>query len=195
MSFEFEKITGAGAVGDWSRRLGVSLRPWSGEAPLSLILRGAIHVVISAFFLSLILRIPGEVGIGGSSEELRFLGGLMTLVSVALVVLIVIGLARVSVGIVDTMRRQTVTGTVLSLRDRKALDLLPRLAQRAVFERRANGMDNRRVRTELVLETEDGARQWTVRSTRIRGELEPGARVRLTVTTLAGHIAAVERLA
>lgn len=50
------------------------------------------------------------------------------------------------------------------------------------------------MRTELVLQTSDGPRRWTVRNHRLRSELHVGATVKLTVTALAGYVAKAEPL-
>lgn len=181
-------------VNGWSRFLGISLRPWSGEAPLSLILRGLIQLAISVFFLVLAARAPGVAAEIGGEGELGFLRGALFFASIALVIFGVIAALRIVVGVLDLIPRRSVSGTVVSLTDRKVGDFLPRLAQRAVFERRESGLDQRRSRVELVLQTAQGAKQWTVRSSRVRRELRVGAQVRLSVTPLTGYVARVDPL-
>lgn len=182
------------SVNQWSRFLGVSLRPWSGYAPLSLILRGLIHLAVCVFLLVLMLRFAGGDGIGGGAQELVFLRGLVIPAIIVLVVLATIAAARVLVGVLDLVPRKHITGVVTSVRERKVGDVLPHLAQRAIFERNANSLDQRKRRTEVVLLTETGERQWTVRNVRTQRLLQPGMRVRLTVSPLVGHVAQVQRL-
>lgn len=181
-------------TGIWARMLGISLRPWSGHAPLSLILRGLIHLAFCAFIITLIIRFGGSDGVTGTDEELALVRGLVTPAVIVLVVLAGIGAARALVGVVDLIPRKSVAGVVVSVQERKVGDFLPVLAQRLIFERNATGIDRRRRRTEVVLATDTGERQWTVRSRRVEREIAVGARVRLTVTPLAGHVAKVEPL-
>lgn len=192
--------TNPGAAGipssanQWSRFLGVSLRPWSGYAPLLLVLGGLIHLAICAFLLVVMLRFASGEGINGAGQELAFIRSFAIPASIALVVLVTIAAARVLVGALDLVPRKQVTGVVTSVRDRKVGDFLPRVAQRLVFERSANRIDRRKRRTEVVLLTDAGERQWTVRSAKTERCLGVGARVRLTVSPLVGYVAQVQNL-
>ncbi len=179
------------SVGGWSRLLGVSLRPWSGRSPLGLIVRGVIRVALCIFFAVVALRVVDSdelAAVTGDSGRLRLLAGVII---IALAVGGVLGVLSVVVGVLDMMVRRTVTGTVVSLSDRRFLDFLPHIAQRMIFERNPNQMDKRRVRTEVVLDTDNGHQQWTVRKTATLRELRPGTAVTLTVTPLAGYVAQV----
>lgn len=186
------------SLGGWSRFLGVTLRPWAGAAPLSLIVRGAIQCAVCVFFSVLVLRIAGSPEgtemalLAGGGGSLR---GWAVIVIAFTAVVAAIGACRVVVGILDLVPRRSVTGTVVSLRERRVLDVLPVLGQRALFENRQSGIDKRRARTEVVLRTDTGDRQWTVRAARIRRDLRVGARVRLSVTPIAGYVARAEELA
>lgn len=113
---------------------------------------------------------------------------------IVLVVLITVAAARILVGVLDLAPRRRVTGTVLSMRDRKFADFLPHIAQQLIFRRNANAIDRRKVRREVVLSTESGERQWTIRKLATQRQLAVGSHVTLTVTPLAGHVAAVEVL-
>src|SRR5690606_35387397 len=104
------------------------------------------------------------------------------------------GALKVLVGILDLVPRKSVAGVVLSVSERKIGDFLPVLAQRVIFERNENNLDRRRTRTEVVLLTDQGQHQWTVRNSRIARALSTGARVQLTVTPLVGYVAKVETL-
>ena len=178
----------------WSRLLGVSLRPWSGESPASLIIRGVLQAAISIFFLVLILRLPAAGKDLATVGELQYLRGLAILASVALAVTALIGLVRLTVGILDLVPRRSVSGTIVSIRERKFGDILPYMAQRKIFERRETGLDRRKSRIEVVLETDAGPRQWTVRSFKMRRDLHLGAQVQLSVTPLTGYVARGETL-
>lgn len=59
-------------MNSWSRLLGVSLRPWSGESPLSLILRGVVQVAICIFFIVLAAGMLSGSGLDGTAQELSF---------------------------------------------------------------------------------------------------------------------------
>lgn len=183
----------AAFLNTWSRTLGVSLRPWSGYAPWSLIIRGVIQGAVSVLILVFLIR--GALSqLEASASELEFLRGWVFFAIVGVSVVLLIAVLRIVVGIIDLVPRSTVQGTVVSLRDRKTGDILPRLAQRAIFERNPNSIDRRRERLELVLDTPDGVRQWTVRNTRLRQDLVTGSTVRITVSPLVGYVASVERV-
>ncbi|MGD4018462.1 hypothetical protein QT609_22800, partial [Xanthomonas citri pv. citri] len=80
------------------------------------------------------------------------------------------------------------------MKERKFGDILPYMAQRMIFERRQTGLDRRQSRVEVVLETDAGPRQWTVRSFKMRRDLHVGAQVNLSVTPLTGYVARVETI-
>lgn len=181
-------------VSGWSRFLGVSLRPWSGNSPASLMIRGVIQVGVSLFFMVLILRMPEASKEVATIDEFQYLRSFATIATVALAVTALLGAARLTVGVLDLVPRRSVSGTVVSLKERRAGDILPHLAQRALFENRSNGIDRRKSRTEVVLETDAGPRQWTVRSHRTARDLRIGAQVNLSVTPLTGYVARVETL-
>lgn len=175
----------------WSRTLGISLRPWSGHAPWSLLLRGGIQTAVSIFVLVLSLNLARAGDSTGTLGELGMLRNLAVFMAVAAGVTALIGLARIVVGLLDLTPRRNVSGTVVSLEDRKFLDFLPRIAQRYIFERGPNGIDRRQERREVVLDTPEGHQQWTVRKASIRRQLRQGAHVSLTVTPLAGYVSEV----
>ncbi|HHW83102.1 MAG TPA: hypothetical protein GX743_04695 [Actinomycetales bacterium] len=178
-------------AGSWSRTLGISLRPWSGQAPWSLLLRGGIQCAVSIAILVLSIRLTGAVEASAAAAEEGMLRNLAIFMAIAAAVTALLGAARAVVGLLDLAPRRTVSGTVASLEKRKFLDFLPRIAQRYIFERGPNGIDRRRERLEVVLHTPDGLQQWTVRKPSIRRQLSRGAHVRLTVTPLAGYVAEV----
>lgn len=180
-------------VGSLARITGVSLRPWSGHAPLSLIIRGLIHVAICGVILTVLIR--GFFGTETiNASDAAMIRGLVIPGIIALIILMVIGAVRVLVGCIDLIPRKHIAGVVVSVRERKVGDVLPILAQRVLFERNENNIDRRRRRTEVVLLTDQGEQQWTVRNSRVARALTIGSRVRLTVTPLAGYVAQVEPL-
>ena len=180
------------SVNQWSRFLGVSLRPWSGYSPLSLILRGLIHLAVCGFFLVLVRRFGSGDEIIGGEAELAFLGNLVSLATIVLAVLVIIAAARIVVGVLDLVPRSTVTGVVQTVRERKVGDFLPRLVQRRIFARNPTNLDRRKIRTEVVLLTDAGERHWTVRNRKTARLLQPGSRMRVTVSPLVGYVAAAE---
>lgn len=183
-----------GGVSGWSRLLGVSLRPWSGYSPLSLIVRGLIQLALCIFFAVLAVQMIGLRDDEALAAELSYLSGLGVMMLIVIVLMAAIGAFRLVIGVIDLVPRRVVVGTVVSVRQRKALDVLPHMAQRLIFERRETGLDRRRARSEVVIDTGDGQHQWTVRNRRAERELVVGATVRLSVTPLAGYVAEVHRL-
>lgn len=184
----------AHTVSGWSRFLGVSLRPWSGESPASLIFRGLIQLAVCIFFFVLLTRVPAAVAEMEGAGDLNFLRGVFWFAAIALVIIGVLALLRVVIGVIDFIPRRTITGTVVSLTNRKVGDFLPHIAQRIVFMRRDSGIDQRKTRAELVLQTNTGLRQWTVRSARVRKDLHVGEHVQLSVTPLTGYVARVDQV-
>ena len=184
----------AGTVNHWSRQAGVSLRPWSGRAPLGLLVRGLLQVAISAAVAWFAVAMMTSDEITTTADELTALRNLAIVILVAVVILGLIGAVKAVVGAVDLVRRRTVTGRVVSVRERRLGDVLPRPVQRALFDRRDTGTDRRRTRSEVVLNTPDGLRQWTVRRARLRRGLRVDEHVRLTVSPIMGYVAQVESL-
>lgn len=188
--------TKQGAAG-WQRFLGVTLRPWAGHSPWSLIIRGVIQAGICVFFIVLAYRATQDESIAaaGTDAELGFLRNWMVMAFVVLIVLTAFGATKLIVGVLDLAPRRRVTGTVVSLRERQFLDFLPHFVLQLIFNRRGNsmGVEQRRRRTEVVLDTPDGQKQWTVRSNGARRKLADGGLVTLSVTPLAGYVASVER--
>lgn len=185
-----------GSVNRWSRMLGVTLRPWAGHAPWRLLLSGTIQAVVCVAFLIYVPPMAATFQADRSLEAFD-LRGIVWIVTVSFVVLLLIGVAKIIIGALDLIPRVEVTGRVLSMRDRKFADFLPQFVHSALQARRSGNthvIDNRKVRHEVVLQTPQGIRQWTVRSYRFRRELTVGSDVRMVTTPLLGHVAKVERL-
>lgn len=183
--------TGAGltdSANHWSRVLGVSLRPWSGDSPLTLLLRGAVQVALSCFFLWLAFRLMTDDSLRAYTAETSSIRMFGVLIAVAAIAIALIGVARICVGLLDSLSTRQVSGTVVSVRDRQTLDFLPHSLLQLVYHRNPHKIETRRRRTELVLDTPTGTRQWTVRKRHLASGLRPGATVQLTVTPLAGHV-------
>ncbi|WP_155820927.1 hypothetical protein [Gordonia hirsuta] len=128
----------------------------------------------------------------GSATEL---GDLRTIAIVMIVIMSlvgVLGLARIIVGGLDLALRRTVTGRVVSIQERRLGDALPHLLQQLIFQQRDSGMDRRSSRFELVLNTPDGLRQWTIRNARMRDRLRVDEHVQLRVSPITGYVAAVQ---
>lgn len=184
-------------VAGWQRVLGVTLRPWAGHSPWSLIVRGVIQAGICVVFMVLGYRaLQDESVLGAGTEaELGLLRNWMGLAFIALIAIAAYGATQLIVGALDLVPRKKVTGTIISLRERQFLDFLPHFVLAMIFNRRNNsmGVEQRRRRTEVVLDTPDGQKQWTVRSHRTRRKLQSGGLVTLSVTPLAGYVASVEQ--
>ena len=186
-------------IGRWSRRLGVSVRPYSGRSPHRLLLAGTIQIVVSVAVVVYGLRMVSSVDttdLEAAGVDFRWI---MVPVLLTMAVTLLLGVAKAVIGVLDLVPRLTVTGTVVSLEDRMPLDFLPRGVHYALFNwigsRFGRAHDRRTWRTEVVLDTPDGIKQWTVHSARTTRMLARGANVRLVVTPLTGHIARVEPLA
>lgn len=178
----------------WLGEAGVSLRPWSGSSPVSLIARGALQVAVSGFLLVVLVRISRGDGMSALPGELDALRRLTVPLAVIVGVLALVAVARICVGVLDLLVRRRVRGTVLSLKERRVGDRLPTFVQEMIFERNPQHIDRRRWRTEVVLRTDGGERRWTVRRSSVARALEVGAQVELTVTAIAGHVARAETL-
>lgn len=179
------------SISQWSRLVGISLRPWSGHSPLSLVLKGVIRLAIAVFLLGVVLRFKDSTVPTATEAEFTYLRNLGVLVVVALGVIIALSAVRILVGLIDLAPRRAVTGSVLSVRERRVADFLPRYAQRAIFTRNAQGIDRRRWRTEVVLDTAQGPKQGTVRNRRVLAQLREGEQVELLVSPLVGYVAKV----
>lgn len=189
--------TGAGfsdTVNGWSRMLGVTVRPWSGHSPISLIVRGAVNAAIGVFFIVLALRMLSPNPADETAVAMRSLRGLAIGMLLTAIIIALMGCAKILVGVLDLAPRQSVVGTVFSLHDRKFLDFLPTVVRHAIFQRHDSSYDRRRTRYEVVLATATGHRQWTVRKSAMRALLTVGTTVRLTVSPLAGYVASVDPL-
>lgn len=185
----------ASSVNHWSRMLGVTLRPWSGHAPWWLVLRGIIQLAVCLLFMRLTQQFMSSAIAAGLDAEHPSLRSGGVLLMVVLIILAVLAAARTLVGLIDLVPRRVVKGTVLSVRERRVGDMLPPFAQRAIFMRGQSGLDRRRTRTEVVLQTAQGIRQWTVRNARIRRELRDARQVQLTVSPLVGYVAQATSIA
>ncbi|GAB3597819.1 hypothetical protein CFAEC_11215 [Corynebacterium faecale] len=178
------------SVNQWSRILGVSLRPWSGHSPALLIIRSVIQIVIFGILIGILFGLRGEVN--NSPEALALLGTFLFLMILSFIGLILVAFAQLAVGVIDLVPRQKVSGVVERIESRKMGDVLPYFVQQMVFNRNPNRMDRRRSRTELVLRTDKGVRQWTVRNSKVRRQLQVGQTVTITVSPLIGYVAGVE---
>lgn len=153
-------------------------------------------MAIPGFFAVLLFKATrsGDISAAATASELEYLKLLAIPVAIILGVLILIGAARVLIGVLDLVPRKKVSGVVMSVTERKMGDFLPYYAQKLIFHRDPTSIDKRRSRTEVVLRTNSGDRQWTVRSHKMRRSLTVGSHVQLTVSPLVGYVAQVEPL-
>lgn len=155
-----------------------------------------MQIAISGFFLFIVPGMVGEV----SEVELSGFRSALVLGAVVLVVLLLLGVVKIVVGILDFMGRKDVHGRVVSLQDRRLGDVLPGFVQNMVVNsallRGSNvGRDARRYRTELVLNTPDGIKQWTLRGRgRRQSMLNVGQDVTISVTPIAGHVSNIRHM-
>ena len=181
----------------WTRFLGVSLRPFSGHAPLSLVLRGALQAAICIALLVVGFRMRTEMRqLAAADAGAAQPGGFLVLAGVVLVVLALAALLKVAVGILDLVPRTSVPGTVVSISERRFLDFLPDALNNALWERKnivgQSWAERRRVRHELVIDTEDGTRAWTLRNRQKARGLRPGQAVTVVASPLIGYVDRLE---
>ena len=178
----------------WSRQLGISLRPWSGQSPGALLVRGAIQFAISGVVIFALLRLAGETGETNAAVAPETVRRIALGAAAVAALFAIVALARLAVGLFDLVTRREVAGTVLDIRGRKTLDILPHPIQQLIYERNSNRLDRRRRRTEVVLDTDRGVRQWTVRNARTLQQIRTGQPIRMSVTPIAGHVSRIEPL-
>ncbi len=190
------RVSGANKVSSWARVAGVPLLPFSGTSPVALIIRGLIHLGICGALAYGFVRMRRSDSVleGMGTDAVSFLDALLVPAIIVAVLLALYALLRIVVGALDLVPRQTVHGTVVSLRQRKMGDFLPRLLQQRIWERgEHSGYDRRRTRTELVLATGEGTRRWTVRNRRLDSTLAIGRPVTIRVSPLVGYVAEASR--
>lgn len=180
----------------WSRILGVSLRPWSGTSPARLLISGVFQTVLCVFFVWLAIRLAtddelaelgGELAQAGERPVIGIIAGLIGLVAVGVGIL---ALLRLAAGVIDLIGSREVTGVVVSIGERRTLDVLPTQIAQMILNRGRNnhGGNTRRYRTELVVDTGSGVRQWTIHDQRTVRGVNRGVPIRMRVTPIAGHV-------
>lgn len=181
----------------WTRMLGISLRPFTGHAPISLIMRGVVQSGICIFFLVIGIKMQGTLNeVSAVDAGAKQLSGLFIMFGFVVVMMLIYGLAKVVVGVLDLVPRSTVPGTVVSISERKFLDFLPDVVNNALWDRGNNTgqswSEKRRVRHEVVVDTGAGTKAWTVRNLKKVRALAPGQRVTLTVSPIVGYVEKIE---
>lgn len=184
-------------VTSWTRMLGISLRPFTGHSPISLILRGAIQSGVCIFFIVIGLQMSATVKeISAVDAGAKQMTGLLVMFGFVVVMMLIYGLAKIVVGVLDLVPRSTVPGTVVSISERKFLDFLPDFVNNALWDRNNPGgqswSEKRKVRHEVVLDTGSGTKAWTVRNRKRINALVPGQRVTLTVSPIVGYVEKIE---
>ncbi len=178
-------------VSGWARFLGVSLRPWSGHAPASLLLRGVIQTGVGVALVVAWVKMSADAAgsTGLDSPTAAILRPIMIIAVITVGYLLASGVAQLIVGILDLTARLTVSGYVISNSERRFGDFLPRFLERQIFSRLNNGGgDNRKLRWEIVVDTGSGHKALTVRKRKIRDQIPTGAYVSLRVTPIAGYV-------
>lgn len=167
----------------WAQFLGVTLRPWAGQSPGSLIFKGLVQTGIAGALCYVGLTMDRtELALDPALESVLAPVFLIAIITVGF--LLLTGVGSLIVGILDLAPRKTITGQVLSDRERKFGDFLPVLIQRAIWTR-GGKMDKRKVRWEVVLQTQSGEQAFTVRKFAIRKILQSGSYVTVTYTPIA----------
>lgn len=181
----------------WTRMLGITLRPFTGHAPISLIMRGVVQSGICIFFLVIGIKMQGTLNeVSAVDAGAKQLSGLFIMFGFVVVMMLIYGLAKVVVGVLDLVPRSTVPGTVVSISERKFLDFLPDVVNNALWDRGNNTgqswSEKRRVRHEVVVDTGTGTKAWTVRNLKKVRALAPGQRITLTVSPIVGYVEKIE---
>lgn len=192
------------SVSQWSRRFGISVRPWSGTSPGKLLSVGVVRLVLCGLLVWLSNRLATDEELAQLGDQLGQTGARPPIELFAIGLLIigvivgVLGLVRVVAGIIDLVSSREVSGVVVSLGDRQAFDVLPgRLVRWVLLRHRDHYDDDRdmhRYRTELVVDTASGRRQWTIRKYRAVRDVRPGMSIRMRVTPIAGYVSKVQIL-
>jgi hypothetical protein len=175
--------------------LGRRLRPWWGTAPWQLALRGAIGAALFGAMAYGAFQVSrGSVDLSEVEEQREVIEQVALPIAIVAALFSAYGVLRLVVGLLDLFGRRTVEGVVVRKGERQVGDVLPRPLQRALLRRGRHGrsgIDNRRVRLELVVETADGPSSWNVRR-RIFTRTRQGQTVRLTATPLLGYVTSVD---
>lgn len=174
----------------WARFLGITLRPWSGHSPFSLLLRGGIQTAIAVGLAYLAMTMDrDEVALDPAVRSILVPVLLIAIITVGY--LLLTGVSSLVVGVLDFGPRKTFTGQVVSDRERKLGDFLPLFVQRMIWNR-GSGIDKRKTRWEVVLRTDTGEQAFTVRKFATRRLLQSGAYVTVQATPVAHYIDKVQ---
>lgn len=175
------------SVSAWARFLGVTLRPWAGQSPGSLMMRGALQSIIAGLLIYYGMRLSADEG--ALEPALRpLLFPVMVIAIITIGYLLVVGLSSLVVGVLDFVPRKTVTGQVRSHQERKFGDFLPRFVQRQIWSRSNVSMDRRKTRWEVVISTDQGDKALTVRKRKTRDLLQVGSYVTVKITPIAEYV-------
>ena len=177
--------------------LGVSLRPWSGHSPISLIVRGVLEFAICIILLITGLNMRATMReMSAVDDGARQVGGFLALAGFALVVLALVAALRITVGVFDLVPRKSVPGTVVQVSERRFLDFLPDYVNNALWDRNGQAgrscSERRKVRHELWIDTRDGIRAWTMRDIRKAHGIRIGQRVTVVASPLLGYVDRLE---
>lgn len=199
MFSEGQEISGdARGAQSIERLLGRRLRPWWGEHPVRLMLRGVMQGVIAGvimYWAVLALRSGVELAeleqfVPSGSVRL-----IATLVIIGATVVMLYSLLRIAVGIFALVGRNATDGHVLQVTDKPVAERLFRKYRR--FRLQAGGdsqvSDYQQRQTVLVLQTAKGVRTWIVSHKFAHQAI--GSQVRVTAMAITGYVTGVERLA
>lgn len=169
------------------------LRPWWGMSPFALLLRAVMHGAVATVLMVVLWRVrsgellPDDEVLG--DERTKIVTG-ATVFAVLAAGWLVYSLVRVIVAVLEMPSRHTVEGTVVSVSERRRWGFLPPIVQNQLWNRRNQGMDMRRRRTILIVQTDSGQRTWSVNS-RKANALQPGTEVRVVATAINGYVRSI----
>lgn len=178
---------------------GRRLRPWWGASPWRLGTSAIVHGVILGFLLYYVSGFDRSLDGGLDLQAYEVTGAQVDTAFRWGRLLLVLGLLycvlKLAVAVLDILSTRAVPGRVLAVQRRETGDFIPRPVRRMLHRQRyrnngagRNGRTLRtRSRTQLVLETHDGVRTWTIRPQQA-SRLRQGQEVRLHVTRLLGFV-------
>lgn len=176
--------------------LGVPLRPWAGMAPARLAFQGLIHTAIGIFATYWCIRIAAGSLTTDTAEAAKIADTIRLLAipgTLLFILFTLYGVLRLAVGVLDFVPRHEVTGVVVTSGSRHFGDFLPGFVQELIWRRGRNRHDSwqedsRRRRHQVVLDTADGIKTFTV-TPGAALSLQQGKHVRLSVSPLLGYVA------
>lgn len=160
-------------------------------------MRGVLQFAVCIILLIVGLNMRAAMReISAVDDGARQMGGFLALAGFVLVVLALVAALRIAVGVFDLVPRKSVPGTVVRVSERRFLDFLPDYVNNALWDRNKevgrSFSERRKVRHELVIDTGNGVRAWTVRDIRKAHGIRVGQQVTVVASPLLGYVDRLE---